>query len=80
MEGPKENRQQVLDQKGWQDWFLDLLLDSSPIMQQHASAVFRNASSASTATPATSWDVRSTLDLLHEGSVDPPAQGEAFGR
>lgn len=32
MDGPRENRLAVLAQPGWDEWFLELLLDNSPCM------------------------------------------------
>ena len=61
VDGPKENRQSILDEKGWQDWFLDLLLDSSALMQSRS--LYPNTSTSTAATEA-SWDVGRPLDLL----------------
>ena len=38
VEGPKDNRASIVEQHDWEQWFLDLLLDSSPLMQASASS------------------------------------------
>ena len=30
MDGPKENRAAIINEEGWEEWLLELLLDGSP--------------------------------------------------
>lgn len=70
VEGPKENRQSVIDQSGWEDWLLDLLLDSSPVMQAHAAPLSAQGTGFSTSSQPGRDTGRSLSSVVRE-PLDP---------
>lgn len=64
VEGPRHNRQSVVDQTSWESWFLELLLDSSPLMGRAQQPYGRSSSAtAGESSPAASHSRNASAPL-----------------